>query len=125
MEVLNIILFILGLLAYCTSIFFATSAYFKMKLYQDKLSFMETSIQKILIITLGERMRKNFEDLNELNLKLADLIEHEQYEEAEKLKKVIEKVEENAFNSLNNFQKTFGKDMCEIVISEINNDKDE
>lgn len=125
MEVLHIIVSVLGLLSYGTAIFFATSAFFKMKLYQDKLSFMETSIQKILIITLGERMRKNFEDLNELNLKLADLIEHEQYEEAEKLKKVIEKVKENAFNSLKNFQKTFGKDMCETVISEINNDKDE
>lgn len=125
MEVLHIIVSVLGLLSYGTAIFFATSAFFKMKLYQDKLSFMETSIQKILIITLGERMRKNFEDLNELNLKLAALIEHEQYEEAEKLKKVVEKVKENAFKSLKNFQKTFGEDMCEIVISEMNNDKDE
>lgn len=125
MEVLHIIVSVLGLLSYSTTIFFATSAFFKMKLYQDKLSFMETSIQKILIITLGERMRKNFEDLNELKHKLAVLIEHEQYEEAQKLRKVIEKVEENAFKSLKNFQKTFGEDMCEIVISEINNDKDE
>lgn len=125
MEVLHIIVSILGMFAYTAAIFFATSAFFKMKLYQKKLSFIETSIQKILIITLGDRLRKNFEDLNELKHKLAVLIEHEQYEEAQKLRKVIEKVEENAFKSLKNFQKTYGEDMCEIVISEINNDNDE
>lgn len=117
MEVLQIILFGLGAIAYLTTSFLAVSAYFYLRRQHEYIQKMKMSLEKILMISISDHVRDNFSELNELQKTYAELIQREQYEEAKELKSFIQEAEESALKSLRNFQDIFGVDVCKIIVT--------
>lgn len=117
MEVLQIILFGLGAIAYLTTSYLAVSAYFYLRRQHEYIQKMKMSLEKILMISMSDHVRDNFSELNELQKTYAELIQREQYEEAKELKSFIQEAEESAVKSMHNFQDIFGVDVCKIIVT--------
>jgi hypothetical protein len=122
MQILNIIFTILTIIANGALAYFAITAWFELRRLKRKLTGMERAMTVVTTITMGNHVRDNFEQLNEMKATFLRLVENEQYEEAEELKNAIAKMELNAEHALKEF-----KDICggEIVVTKVKSHIDE
>jgi len=91
MQILNIILYIMAIIANCFLTWFAITAWFELRRLKRDIIGMKRALAVTTTITMGEHVKSNFEQLNEMKAAFHRLIENEQYEEAEKLKAAIKK----------------------------------
>lgn len=119
MQILNIILTIMTIMANCFLTWFAITAWFELRRMNRKLTGMGRAMTVVTTITMGEHVRSNFEQLNKMKSDFHRLVENEQYEEAEELKNAIAKMERNAEHALKEFKDICGDKLCEIVVTNV------
>lgn len=124
MQILNIILTIVTIIANCFLTWFAITAWFELRRMKHNLTGMERAMAVVTTITMGNLVKDSFEQLNEMKAAFHQLVEEEQYEEAERLKAAIANAERNVEQSLKKFKDIFG-DSCEIVVTKVKNHIDE
>ena len=125
MQILNIILTVAATIANGTMIYFTITAWFELRRMKRKLTAMERAMAIVTTITMGEHVKSNFDQLNEMKATFHRLVENEQYEEAEELKNAIAKMELNAEHALKEFKDICGDKLCEIVVTKVKNHIDE
>lgn len=109
-----LILTVTGSIAYFAMTFFATEAWFRLRRMQKDINHMKAAQQKCLMLTMGEHLRSNFNEVNSMRKTMQELVENEDFEQAEKLKAVLAKAEAGALSALKQFKETFGDDIVEI-----------
>ena len=119
MQILNIILTIVAFIGNCAVTYFAITAWFELRRLKRKLTGMERAMAIVTTITMGEHVKSNFEQLNEMKAAFHQLVENEQYEEAEELKNAIAKMELSAEHALKEFKDICGDKLCEIVVTKV------
>lgn len=119
MQVLEIILTVVAILAYFATAYFACCAYFYLRRQNDSIKIVSKSLSRMLMMVMGDHLRDSFNEVNAMQKEFHELIENERYEEAERLKSIIESAEKSAEKSLHNFKELFG-DECEVVVTKIN-----
>lgn len=124
MQILDIILTIVTIIANCFLTWFAITAWFELRRMKRNLTGMERAMAVVTTITMGNHVKDSFEQLNEMKAAFHQLVEEEQYEEAERLKAAIANAERNVEQSLKKFKDIFG-DSCEIVVTKVKNHIDE
>lgn len=124
MQILNIILTIVTIIANCFLTWFAITAWFELRRMKRNLTGMERAMAVVTTITMGNHVKDSFEQLNEIKAAFHQLVEEEQYEEAERLKDAIAKVERNAKAAMEQFKNICG-DSCEVVVTKVKNHHNE
>ena len=119
MQILNIILSIMAIIANCFLTWFAITAWFELRRIKNDIIGMKRALAITVTITMGEHVKSNFEQLNEMKASFHRLVENEQYEEAEELKNAIAKMELNAEHALKEFKDICGDKLCEIVVTKV------
>lgn len=119
MQILNIILSIMAIIANCFLTWFAITAWFELRRIKNDILGMKHALAVTTTITMGEHVKSNFEQLNEMKASFHRLVENEQYEEAEELKNAIAKMELNAEHALKEFKDICGDKLCEIVVTKV------
>ena len=119
MQVLEIILTVVAILAYFATAYFACCAYFYLRRQNDSIKTVNNSLSWMLMMVMGDHLRDSFNEVNELKKEYHLLIENERYEDAIRMKGIIESAEKSAEKSLHNFKELFG-DECEVVVTKIN-----
>lgn len=122
MQILQITLSIMGILAYVATATFTCYAFWRLKRQEDDLSVLKMVTTKTLALVTGEHLRASFDALNDMKDALQGLIEDERFEEAEDLKETIDKMERMAFKELERFKKNFGEDCVDIKMTSIRKD---
>ena len=121
MQILNIIFTIVAIIANAAVTYFAITVWFEVRRMNRKLTGMERAMAIVTTITMGEHVKSNFEQLNEMKAAFHRLVENEQYEEAEELKNAIAKMEISAEHALKEFKDICGDKLCEIVVTKVKN----
>jgi len=119
MQILNIIFTIVVIIANGFITWFAITAWFELRRMKRILTGMERAMTIVTPITMGQYVKGNFEQLNEMKAAFRRLVENEQYEDAEELKKAIAKMELNAEHALKEFKDICGDKLCEIVVTKV------
>ena len=91
MEVQNIILNVAVIVANGAMAFFAINAWFALHRMERKVNGMSSSVAITTTLTMGEHVRKNFEEVNRMKETFQHLVDTEQYEEAQELQGLIMK----------------------------------
>ncbi len=125
MQILNIILSIMAIIANCFLTWFAITAWFELRRIKNDILGMKHALAVTTTITMGEHVKSNFEQLNEMKASFHRLVENEQYEEAEELKNAIAKMELSAEHALKEFKDICGDKLCEVVVTKVKNHIDE
>ena len=119
MQILNIIFTIVAIIANAAVTYFAITVWFEVRRMNRKLTGMERAMAIVTTITMGEHVKSNFDQLNEMKAAFHRLVENEQYEEAEELKKAIAKMELSAEHALKEFKDICGDKICEVVVTKV------
>ena len=119
MQILNIIFTIVAIIANGALAYFAITAWFELRRIKSDLIGMRRALAITTTITMGEHVRSNFDQLNEMKKTFHLLVENEQYEEAEELKNAIAKMELSAEHALKEFKDICGDKLCEIVVTKV------
>ena len=125
MQIQNIIFTIVAVIANAAVTYFAVTAWFELRRIKNDILGIKRALAITTTITMGEHVKSNFEQLNEMKADFHRLVENEQYEEAEKLKNAIAKVELNAEHALKEFKDICGDKLCEIVVTKVKSRADE
>lgn len=125
MQILNIILNIMAIIANCFLTWFAITAWFALRRLNRDFAGMKRAMAIVTTITMGEHVKSNFEQLNEMKATFHLLVENERYEEAEELRKAIAKMEIGAEHALKEFKDLYGDKLCEIFVTKVKADNRE
>ena len=125
MQILNIVLSIVAIIANCFLTWFAITAWFELRRIKNDIIDMKRALAVTTTITMGEHVKSNFEQLNEMKAAFHRLVENEQYKEAEELKNAIAKMELSAEHALKEFKDICGDKLCEIFVTKVKSHLDE
>lgn len=89
MQTLQIILTMANITCYGAMTFLASFAFVRLKRQEKYICDIHRDVHTTLMLTLGLHMRRNFDDLKEMQSSMQRLIEDEEYERAEQMKIVI------------------------------------
>ena len=115
----------MAIIANCFLTWFAITAWFELRRLKRDIIGMKRALAVTTTITMGEHVKSNFEQLNEMKAAFHRLIENEQYEEAEELKNAIAKMELSAEHALKEFKDICGDKLCDIVVTKVKSHIDE
>ena len=118
MQILNIILTIVTIIANCFLTWFAITAWFELRRLKRKLTGMEHAMSVVTTITMGNQVKDSFDQLNDMKETFNQLVEEERYEEAEELKNAITNMERNAKAAMERFKDICG-DSCEVIVTKV------
>jgi len=124
MQIQNIISAIVAIIANVAMTYFAITAWFELRRMKRKLTGMERAMSVVTTIAMGEHVKSNFDQLNEMKATFLRLVEKEQYKEAEELKNAIAKMELSAEYALKHFKDICG-DNCEVIVKKVKGHIDE
>jgi len=119
MQILNIILSIMAIIANCFLTWFAITAWFDLRRMKHALGGMKHALAVMTTITMGKHVKDSFDQINEMKAVFRELIEADRYEEAKQLKEAIEQAERNAEESLKKFKDICGDSLCDIVVTRV------
>lgn len=125
MQILNIIFIVAAIIASYLLMWFAITAWGELRRLNRKLAVMERSMTIVTTITMGQHVRGNFEQLNEMKAAFRRLVENEQYEDAEELRRAIIKMEHHAKEAMDHFKDICGDNLCEVIVTKVKNHIDE
>ena len=115
MQILQIILSLMGIVAYVVTALFACYAFGRLKRQEDELDEIKYGVKTCIALAMGEHIRNSFNEINDMKEVLEEMIEDERFEEAERLKTVIAKAESGAMRELERFREHFGKDCVDVT----------
>jgi hypothetical protein len=119
MQTLQIILTLMGIVAYVVTVTFALYAFSRLKRQEEDLKGLKVVAAKTLALVMADHLRDSFEALNDMKETLHDLIDDERFEEAEQLKATIAKAEHAAMRELERFKESFGEDCVDLKVTSI------
>ncbi len=119
MQIQNIIFTIVAIISNAAVTYFAITAWFELRRLKRDIIGMKRALAVTTTITMGEHVKSNFEQLNEMKAAFHRLVENEQYEEAEELKNAIAKMELSAEHALKEFKDICGDNLCDIVVTRV------
>jgi len=125
MQIQNIIFTIVAIISNAAVTYFAITAWFELRRLKRDIIGMKRALAVTTTITMGEHVKSNFEQLNEMKAAFHRLVENEQYEEAEELKNAIAKMELSAEHALKEFKDICGDSLCDIVVTKVKRHPDE
>ena len=125
MQIQNIIFTIVAIISNAAVTYFAITAWFELRRLKRDIIGMKRALAVTTTITMGEHVKSNFEQLNEMKAAFHRLVENEQYEEAEELKNAIAKMELSAEHALKEFKDICGDKLCEVIVTKVKNHIDE
>lgn len=99
--------------------FFAISAFMGLRRLERRIAGMERGVDITTALTMGEHVRRNFEEVNRMRETFQHLVETEQYEEAQELQGLIMKAEREAEASLKCFKATCGDKIADVVVTSV------
>jgi biopolymer transport protein ExbB/TolQ len=103
----TIILFLSGVSSFALA-FLATYSFFALRRMERRQRDISRTASTTLMLTMGEHLKSNVEDLNDMQHRLSRLVEDEQYEAAEQLKGIIEEHEQAVRQSMEQIKRIFG-----------------
>ena len=118
MQILNIILNIMAIIANCFLTWFAVSAWFELRRMKRDFAGVKRAMVVTTTITVANHVKDSFEQLNDMKETFNQLVEDEQYEEAERLKAAITDAERNAKAATKLFKDICG-DSCDVVVTKV------
>lgn len=118
MQILNIIFTIVAIIANAAVTYFAITAWFELRRLKRKLTGMDHAMSVVTTITIGNQVKDNFDQLNDMKETFNLLVEEERYEEAEELKNAITNMERNAKAAMERFKDICG-DSCEVIVTKV------
>lgn len=121
MEVLKILFTLAGLVANFVLVFFAVTAWFRLREVNKKIGAMLRGVGLVTTMVMGQHVKENFEEVNRMKRTFERLVENEQYDDAERMKAVIDKAERDALRSLEKFKETYG-DAVDVIVTKVNGD---
>ena len=124
MQILDIILNIMAIIANGFLSWFAITAWFEFRRIKSDISRMRRAMSVVTTITMGNYVEDRFDQLNEMKETFNQLVEEERYEEAEELKNAITNLERNVKAAMKLFKDICG-DNCEIVVTKVKSHIDE
>ena len=119
MEVLNIIFNVVAVVANGALTFFAINAWFALHRMEQKVNGMSSSVAITTALTMGEHVRKNFEEVNRMKETFQHLVDTEQYEEAQELQGLIMNAEREAEASLKCFKEICGDSIVDVIVTSV------
>lgn len=117
METLQIIAYVMAVLANGILAYTAMALHFKMRRMQKDLDTIKVALRHMFAMTMSAHVQSTFDQVEKMKKALRELIENEQYEDAEHLHNAIEQAQEGAMKQLESFKKLFGDDTIEINIA--------
>ena len=108
MQTLQIILTLANITCYGAMTFLAAFAFVRLKRQEKYICDIHRDVHTTLMLTLGLHMRRNFDDLKEMESSLQRLIEDEEYERAEQMKTVITRRKAELKQEISKMEKIFG-----------------
>lgn len=118
MQILNIILNIMAIIANCFLTWFAVSAWFELRRMKRDFAGVKRAMVVTTTITVANHVKDSFDQLNDMKETFNQLVEDEQYEEAERLKAAITDAERNAKAATKLFKDICG-DSCDVVVTKV------
>ena len=115
---MEVVLSIMAAVAYALTSWMAISAYFTQRRVEKNTRGMSVVVLKTLMHVQAMTIRKNMEEIRELQKALKACAEKEDFEAAQRLKEAIEAQEKNINESIDAFNREFS-DMAEIKMSKI------
>lgn len=103
----TIILFLSGVSSFALA-FLACYSFFALRRMERRQRDISRTASTTLMLTMGEHLKSNVEELNDMQHRLSRLVEDEQYEAAEQLKGIIEKHEQTVRQSMEQIKRMFG-----------------
>lgn len=119
MDILQIILTIMAIIAYGVTAGFTYFAFGKMIRLLKDIKDMKHTLAVTASLTMGMHVKSSIAELNDMKRTLRHLIEDERFEEAEKLQDLIVKAEKNAKETIEKMNSVFG-DIAEIHVMKVN-----
>lgn len=117
METLQIIAYVMAVLANGILAYTAMALHFKMRRMQKDVDSMKKLLRNMFGMTMSDHVQITFDQVEKMKKALQELIENEQYEDAEHLHNAIEQAQECAMKQLESFKELFGDDSIEIKIA--------
>lgn len=124
MQILNIIFTIVAIIANAAMTYFAVTAWFELRRTKRDIADMKRAIAVTTSITMGQHVKANYEELNDMKAAFHRLVKDERYEEAEELKKSIMRMERHADEALDQFKHLCG-DYCKVIVTKVKSHIDE
>ena len=118
MQILNIILSIMAIIANCFLAWFAITAWFELRRMKRDFAGVKRAMVVTTTITVANHVKDSFDQLNDMKETFNQLVEDEQYEEAERLKAAITDAERNAKAATKLFKDICG-DSCDVVVTKV------
>ncbi len=97
----------------------AITVYFYMHRHQQKMKDITNMLVRLFVITMGEHLRHNFDQLKEMKEVLQELIAAERYEDAKRLKAVIDDHAQQTLEELRRFKEEFGDKVIKMDLTKI------
>lgn len=108
MQTLYTITLFLSGVSSAALVFLATYSFFALRRMERRQRDISRTASTTLMLTMGEHLKSNVEELNDMQHRLSRLVEDEQYEAAEQLKSIIEKHEQTVRQSMEQIKRLFG-----------------
>jgi uncharacterized protein YqgV (UPF0045/DUF77 family) len=111
----------MSLIAFASMSFFVAYAITVLRNLRRAVYGLKRHVTIMETIIMGEHVRNNFEQLNEMKETFTRLVEDERFEEAERLKAAIANAERNAKAALKHFKDVCGDNLCEVIVTKAKN----
>lgn len=117
MQTLQIITTLMSIMCYCAMTFLASFAFVRLRRLSNEVGRLHHDVHTTLCITMGEHIRNNVDELNNMKERLEELLEDERFEDAGRLKKIIEHQEHLIEQSIARFKNVFGEDAVRVEMT--------
>lgn len=111
MDILQIILTIMSVIAYGVTAGFTFFVFGKLHRVQKDIKSMERSLTLVMSVTLGNHVKGCYEEINKMKMTLDRLVEDERFEETEQLRTLIDKAEANMMETVEKINSSCGEIM--------------
>lgn len=116
MTTLQIIVHLVTIVAYVFLIALCITTFRYFRRQQDDIDH----INRTLHILMGEHLRQNVDELNDMKERLEELVEEDRYEDAQRLKQIIDEQERSVKEQIDKFRDTFGEDTVKVEVTKFN-----
>ena len=117
MQTLQIITTLMSIMCYGAMTFLASFAFVRLRRLSNEVGRLHHDVHTTLCITMGEHIRNNVDELNNMKERLEELLEDERFEDAGRLKKIIERQEHLIEQSIARFKNVFGEDAVRVEMT--------
>ena len=120
MTTLQIIVHLVTSVAYVFLIALCITTFRYFRRQQDDIDHINRTLHLLMGISMGEHLRQNVDELNDMKERLEELVEEDRYEDAQRLKQIIDEQERSVKEQIDKFRDTFGEDTVRVEVTKFN-----